>query len=34
MFELPELTDLSQAKALEIRGVEHVSEDLRILVRI
>jgi riboflavin biosynthesis pyrimidine reductase len=34
MFDLPELTELSQAKALEICEVEHVGEDLRILARI
>jgi diaminohydroxyphosphoribosylaminopyrimidine deaminase/5-amino-6-(5-phosphoribosylamino)uracil reductase len=34
MFDLPEFTELSQAKALEICEVEHVGEDLRILARI
>ncbi len=34
MFNLPELTDLSQTKALKIREVERVGEDLRILARL
>jgi diaminohydroxyphosphoribosylaminopyrimidine deaminase/5-amino-6-(5-phosphoribosylamino)uracil reductase len=34
MFELPEVTELSQAKAVEICEVERVGEDLRILARI
>jgi len=34
MFHLPELTELSQAKALKIREVERAGEDLRILVRL
>ena len=34
MFSLPELTELSQATALEIREVERVGEDLRILARL
>jgi diaminohydroxyphosphoribosylaminopyrimidine deaminase / 5-amino-6-(5-phosphoribosylamino)uracil reductase len=34
MFHLPELTELSQAKMLEIFEVERIGEDLRILARI
>ena len=34
MFHLPELTELSQAAALEIREVERIGEDLRILARL
>jgi len=34
MFNLPELTQLSQATALKIREVERVGADLRILARI
>lgn len=34
MFSLPELTGLSQTKALKIREVERVGEDLRILARL
>ncbi len=34
MFGLPELTELSQTAALEIREVERVGEDLRILARL
>jgi len=34
MFHLPELTELSQTTALEIRGVERIGEDLRILARL
>ena len=34
MFGLPELTELSQTRALEIREVERIGEDLRILARI
>ncbi len=33
MFHLPELTELSQTTALEIRGVERIGADLRILAR-
>ncbi len=34
MFHLPEITELSQASALEIREVERIGADLRILARI
>ncbi len=34
MFHLPELTELSQTTALEIRGVERIGADLRILARL
>jgi diaminohydroxyphosphoribosylaminopyrimidine deaminase/5-amino-6-(5-phosphoribosylamino)uracil reductase len=34
MFDLPELTDLSQKKALAIQKVERVGADLRLLARI
>ena len=34
MFHLPEITDLSRARALRIREVERVGADLRILARI
>jgi diaminohydroxyphosphoribosylaminopyrimidine deaminase / 5-amino-6-(5-phosphoribosylamino)uracil reductase len=34
MFDLPELTELPQTRALEIREVERIGEDLRILARI
>jgi diaminohydroxyphosphoribosylaminopyrimidine deaminase/5-amino-6-(5-phosphoribosylamino)uracil reductase len=34
MFDLPELTDLSQAKGLRIREVERVGEDVRVLARV
>ena len=34
MFHLPELTGLSQTTALEIRGVERIGADLRILARL
>jgi len=34
MFNLPELTELSQTKALKIREVERIGEDLRILARL
>jgi len=34
MFHLPEITELSQARALRIREVERVGADLRILARI
>ena len=34
MFQLPEITELSQASALKIREVERVGADLRILARI
>jgi diaminohydroxyphosphoribosylaminopyrimidine deaminase/5-amino-6-(5-phosphoribosylamino)uracil reductase len=34
MFDMPELTELSQAKNLEIREVERLGEDIRILARI
>ncbi len=34
MFDLPEIAELSQASALEIREVERVGADLRILARI
>ena len=33
MFNLPELTELSQAKSLAIREVERVGDDVRILAR-
>jgi diaminohydroxyphosphoribosylaminopyrimidine deaminase/5-amino-6-(5-phosphoribosylamino)uracil reductase len=33
MFSLPELSELSQTKALRIREVERVGGDLRILAR-
>jgi len=34
MFGLPELADLSQTTALEIREVERIGEDLRIVARV
>jgi len=34
MFNLPELTELSQATALKIREVERIGADLRILARL
>jgi hypothetical protein len=34
MFHLPERTELSQITALEIREVERVGADLRILARL
>jgi diaminohydroxyphosphoribosylaminopyrimidine deaminase/5-amino-6-(5-phosphoribosylamino)uracil reductase len=34
MFDLPELTDLSQKKALTIRQVEQIGADLRVLARL
>ncbi|HYS76354.1 MAG TPA: RibD family protein, partial [Burkholderiales bacterium] len=34
MFDLPEITELSQASALKIREIESVGADLRILARI
>jgi len=34
MFQLPELTELSQSIELKIREVEHVGADIRILARI
>ena len=34
MFDLPELTELSQKKAVTIRGVDRIGEDLRILARV
>ncbi len=34
MFNLPELTELSQTTALSIREVERIGEDLRILARL
>ncbi|HZE60678.1 MAG TPA: bifunctional diaminohydroxyphosphoribosylaminopyrimidine deaminase/5-amino-6-(5-phosphoribosylamino)uracil reductase RibD [Burkholderiales bacterium] len=34
MFDMPELTELSQAKALEIREVERVGTDVRVLARV
>jgi diaminohydroxyphosphoribosylaminopyrimidine deaminase/5-amino-6-(5-phosphoribosylamino)uracil reductase len=34
MFDMPELTELSQAKTLKIREIERMGEDLRILARI
>jgi len=34
MFHLPEITELSRARALKIREVERVGADLRILARI
>ena len=34
MFDLPELTELSQAKTLEIREVEQIGADIRIVARI
>jgi len=34
MFDLPELTELSQTKSARIRAVERVGEDLRLLARI
>jgi diaminohydroxyphosphoribosylaminopyrimidine deaminase/5-amino-6-(5-phosphoribosylamino)uracil reductase len=34
MFNLPELTELSQRTALTIRSVERVGEDVRILARV
>jgi diaminohydroxyphosphoribosylaminopyrimidine deaminase/5-amino-6-(5-phosphoribosylamino)uracil reductase len=34
MFHLPVLTELSRSKALKIREVERVGEDLRILARL
>jgi diaminohydroxyphosphoribosylaminopyrimidine deaminase/5-amino-6-(5-phosphoribosylamino)uracil reductase len=34
MFDLPELTELSRIKGLEIRALERVGEDIRVLARI
>jgi diaminohydroxyphosphoribosylaminopyrimidine deaminase/5-amino-6-(5-phosphoribosylamino)uracil reductase len=34
MFHLPELTELSRTTVLEIREVERIGADLRILARI
>jgi diaminohydroxyphosphoribosylaminopyrimidine deaminase/5-amino-6-(5-phosphoribosylamino)uracil reductase len=34
MFDLPELTEMSQRTDLTILGVERVGEDLRVLARI
>ena len=34
MFDLPELTELSRVKGIEIRALERVGEDIRILARI
>jgi hypothetical protein len=34
MFGLPELTDLGPARAVKIREIGRVGEDLRILARL
>jgi diaminohydroxyphosphoribosylaminopyrimidine deaminase/5-amino-6-(5-phosphoribosylamino)uracil reductase len=34
MFDLPELSNLSQAKGLKIRELERVGEDIRIVARL
>ena len=34
MFDLPELTELSRSTSVEIREVERIGDDLRILARV